>query len=294
MSGRSYLYQLAHSLSTPSFYLELLKAPWKSSFSFFLLSILWIGLLSGVLTIAFQLPRWNRTVEAIFQEVDTRFPIELIIGWNGTELEVSPVSLLAVPFPNSLELENSTLPPMLAYFSSTELQPDQLSQTIPTKTLAVVTPSQLFTSNRSDNWQSIPLARLIGPETEFVLNRQSITTYLDMVRERWQSAQPMVLALLLIFSPLKLLVTSGLSLILNAGLLYFFIRWVGLQLSYSMLVKLSLHVAVAGLLAQTLSQLVITPPGLNIFALVYWLFMLLILMTIKQQVVKKIATPQDQ
>lgn len=281
MIGVAYLRALWLSLSTPRYYLAVIREPFYRSAGFLLISCLWLGIINAFFFNIKVIPFLESAISQTATEVITHFPQHLILNWDTLRLRVQPAELVPISFPTALPIDRSLLPPVLGYISPQEIRVDDFN-TLPTSSFIVVTPTRLYVSDQQ-SWNEVPLAELPGFDQPLTVSASTI----GQIATGWQERSQLLLRWLsrssFVLAPLFLFITTIWSCILNSLLLYFFLRLSGTRLKLISLLKISSHVAVAGLIAGQFQQWLYPTLSLPLFSLCYWGYFIWIMLIIRRQ-----------
>jgi len=281
MIGLEYLQKIWLTLSTPRYYLQVIRETLASSLVFLLISCLWLGSLNALFFTQHILPTWQTTGNQLIEQFIAHYPPMLQISWDLNRLSWQPTERFALPFPNELRTEPSIWPATLALLVSEDQSPTELGLN-QTETIAVVTPSTLYLSDQK-NWNQLPLGELPGFEEAFVINQAR----LPELGATWQSYLTQALNLFWWISfglaPLLLIITSFWNAFLNAVLVFFILRMGSLYLKFQTTLKLSAHVVVASLFVTQLQQWLYPNSTLPLASFAYWIYMTVIIFVLRRQ-----------
>lgn len=281
MIGLDYPQHLWLSLTTPHYYLRVIRASLATSLVFLFYSCVWLGLLNAIFFSQRVVPVWQTTISQTIDHLVVSYPQNLVISWNGLRLNLQPTEEVAIPIPRNVVGNSAVWPSNLAIIIPEDKKASELTLD-PKSTFAVVSPTMLFVTDQR-NWNSLSLTELPGFDEAFTINQATLPEYAAMWKTRSLRILNELRWLSLLLAPLFLFLTSLWTAIFHAVLLFFVLRISGVYLKFLSTVKLSAHVVVAGLLLTQVQQWFYPTLGIPLASLAYWSYMVLIVFVIRRQ-----------
>lgn len=287
MRLKTYWHVLTQSLTSTSYYLELIKGRFGFSLRFFVISIIVLGLSTAARINHRQLPMINGQLMKSLKQLETNYPPDLELIWTGHQLEISPPQELAVPYPVATNQLLPELPSNLSYLVPEPKSIDEISYS----SLLVLTPDQLFVNDLRHNWTQADL-KLFLPEERIVINQATLPqrlaqteTWLDQAFKQLKQANYVV-------SPLVLLILRSWVGLLHGVLIFLLLRLNQIKLEFRKSIQLSLHIIVMAEVVFQLSAWLYPQLTLPMFSLAFWLILVYILLS-QRKGWSQLSTPKS-
>jgi hypothetical protein len=290
MRPRTFIQALLKTFTDVRYYRDVLQAPFSFSLRFFILATISLGLTRAVYVNYRLVPTWRSYTTAIVNELERDFPSDLEITWNGRTLSTNQ-DPTEVPYPQVVQPQPDSLPPVLGYLTSSPVAPDSFSTHFPQRSLLVATQDTLYVSDSQGAWSDVPLSTVPGFDRSFTLSRQTLPTFIETARQEitqfWSWAQGMLVIL-----SAGYVLLSGLWVAALEGLFaYFILRFSGLKITYGKAVQLAFHLVIV---AEALSQVVLWvygPVDIPIFSITFWCLFAYVVLTLRSEL---LPTPRSQ
>ncbi len=292
MKPRRYFLTLINSLTAPQYYLEILNLPLGFSLRFFLISFLFLSLLSGALFASIDIPVLRAKMNVAANELAQNYPDSLEIHWNRQQLSTTPTQPLEVSYPSSMPKLGSTK--QLAIINTQASDVTSAFTPATSSPLTVVTKEKIYISDLAGGWTEAYLREFPGFEESFSITKQSLPSFINL----WQTQISRIFTLSEVLYPFVFFIFSSLttllSILINSLLVFYFVRLFHRGFPYRKLVQISLHISVAAELVQILTQHWVRVDELNMYTITYWLFMLIVLFHLRnvQQLHLSVKRPQ--
>lgn len=281
-----YSRMLKDTLTSIQSYLALPIKPFWRSVWFFLISCLLIGILSGLQFNAMQLPIWRENVAASFAELSEHYPEELSITWDTSQLELTPAEPIEVQYPSRLKPDTSVWPPLLAYITPEETEPQELVAHLPSRTLAIITPTTLYVSAQDSaegNWNQTALADLPGFESAFAVTTETLPGYLQNGQTIADSVLEVLSWLSLVVWPLGLLLQLLWASLFDTLVFYFLLQLLGFRLPVKRAWQIVLHALVAASVVTLIATSLYPELSIPMRSLATWSILVYFLITLWTQ-----------
>src|SRR5258708_5686507 len=133
MKPRTYLRTLINTFSSAQYYRDILNAPFTFSLRFFVLSYIFIGIIAAILFASVDVPRYQQIANASLQELQSSYPSDLKLSWNGDALSSSAQQPLTVPYPHAYHPDTAI--PFLAVLDLSATDPAATLDRLKTKSV---------------------------------------------------------------------------------------------------------------------------------------------------------------
>jgi len=275
-------------VSYPKYYRQILEKPFSFSITFLLTSYFLFTIFATVLFVLFDLPRIRSIVTQAESELQTHFPTDLEIHWDGQNLRSNNPQTLAIEFPSQLP-KDSFPSSKLALLNTQVNETKQVADKAEASSLLFISSNTLYVSNSNSGWSELPLDQVI-PNQPFTLNRQTLPStiaYWKEVSNNLLQIAPFAypVGFFLLTVPLRLV-----GLFVEAMVIFLLLRLINSQLSLGKIFQLLLHIGVIAELVQLVTAS-LTQTSLPMYSLTLWGYFLVILPSLRELKVLK-RSPQ--
>jgi hypothetical protein len=285
---KCYFLTLWNSFSSPSYYLEILNAPFSFSLKFFFTSFILLTLLSTLVFGMVTLPRYAKTAKTTLDSLLQNYPENLQISWNKSSLQLSPDQPLTLPYPSFFPQQD--LPEHFVVIDPHFSNPAQAMDDMKTSTFVFINDKDVFVQNSDHQWTSSPLKEFPGFDQDFTITQQNLPETITQGKEILDVSQILVLIAYPIIYFVSVIIWRLAATIVNAIIIFYCLKLFGKNFPYGKILQISLHVIIVAETASILFALLPSQPGFPVFDLLYWLFMIVIFIGLRkvQFVPKKI------
>jgi len=260
MRPKTYWRSLKKTFTSPSYFLEITKAPFWFSFRFFIISMVLLAISWAIRINLKTIPYLQKQVEVNLENIENNYPSDLEISWTGKALEISPAEKLMIPYP--IGFEDPQLPAVFAYLVPMNFSSDQFQRESIEDSLLVITTENLFINNLQESWNSAPLSELL-PDQQSTLNQTSLPEFNNLLNFI-KSANFVVLPLVLITSQLWV----G---FFEAILVFLFFKLNRVKIKFSKTFQLSLHLVIIAEFIHQVTAWLYPNIEIPMFTIAYWL-----------------------
>ncbi len=293
MRLKTYWHTITHSLTSPQYYLEILRAPFGFSVRFFLISMIFLGL-----SLAWQInqkliPSLHQHFNIILDEINANYPQQLSLTWNKGQLSSSTTQIIEIAYPSFIDLEPD-LPPTLGYFIPEDVSASQLTTILDQESMFVITKHNFLVNDFQGTWAEIPLVELL-PSTQLILDKDTSAKLITQFKQKLVTFIYLAKRLNFIIVPIGLIIAKFWRSFLESMLIFLFFRLNKIKLKFSHALKLSLHLTVIAEIINQLAHWIYPQVQISMFFLAYWSIFGYIFWTQKKQFfqLKTETTPQD-
>lgn len=228
-----------------------------------------------------QIPVWQQQVATSLRELQTNYPADLIIAWDMQQLNMTPSEPLAIQYPSHLTVNGDVFPPLLAFLYPHDVAEAEFVPLLPSRSLAVVTPTTLFINQTSGGWNQLPLSSLPGFEQPFALNQQNLPDYIT----RWQSSSDSVLAVVAgaswFFWPVSLVVSRLWLSVFDGLLLYVLLQFNRLYLPIKKVWQLVIHVLITASVVELIASWIYPQLDLPLLTITTWVVLIYFVLSLR-------------
>lgn len=284
MRPKTFLRTIKKTLTQPAYYFEIMQAKFWFVFRFFSLSLILLGLLMAVRFNQRSIPQLKTGFNQALAELKNNYPVELMIEWDGSKLELSTDDPITIGYPSNwpgilpAEIEQPT---QLAYLTDQDLTSDEINKEFTVDSWFVIDQDQLFVSDLNQGWNSQLLSPLF-PEPRSI-SAENLDQFINEIQQTVESYLQAIQASSYFVIPLALIMTTLWTLLIESVILFLLFKLNRLGLNFGQTFKFSLQV---GVVAELVNQLSIwLYPDLNwpMFSLTFWLVTIYVFWTQRRQ-----------
>jgi hypothetical protein len=291
-----------NTLSSPQFYLDVLNTKVRRSVGFFVVSYFVLGFLATTLFATVDVPRYTSMLHNSFQELIQHYPDDLTFHWDGKVLSSSQTDVLQVPFPSFWQTQSAnadqSLPTNLAMIDTSTTSVDDAVAKTTHASWVVFTQNQAYVTNNNGGWSSIDLTDLPGFQSTFTVDKNSLPNQLNSWEDGAKSVALLAILAYPCIFPVGLMLSRVISLMINALLVSYFIRFIRRPIPFWKMFQLMLHISVAAELVAIVSSHLFWSARLPMFGLTFWLYTVVVLYELRNvrgvMMVKKETTKEEK
>ena len=274
MRPRTFWHVWWNTLTSPSYYRQIMRAPLWLSVRFFLMSYVLISLISTLILGVFTRPLFLGRMNEQLDQFGRDYPANVALIWTGSELQ------------STTDLHNSPL--VFEY-------PSGISQTYPTDHLVTVDPSltldtihesataeaslmvigktELLVTQFGDVWSGFPLKE-IWTDQAFTVNQASLPGMLQKIKDGVLEISKVVLVVYpALFFILSLLARLP-GIFIDAFLITVLLRLAQRKVNFGKVFQLALHLSVVAHFVAVLTQA--TQTTLPMYQITFWIYLLIV------------------
>lgn len=263
----TFLRTLYNTISSPSYYIDVLNVRFWFSVRFTIVSYLLLALLAAVLFTISDVPILEKSITTYIDEQVDRFPSDHTLAWNGLRLNSTFSETYTLPFPELPNLVNN--PPLLLQLNTNVKDVADILTHSEEPSLFFVGERELYLSQLGGEWSSLPLNEIL-PASESELNKEQLTRekpqYIEVARTNIRRL-PMLFPFFffLVSFPLRMF-----NILLDTAVIFFTTKLLGYPLPFRKNFQISMHIAIAAELLTILTAQFAT--GLPMFTLTFWAY----------------------
>lgn len=284
MRPKTYWHIISNLLTSPKYYLEILKAPYWFSLRFFIISMIILGLTLTWRINQRTIPVYQQQINDSLNEIESNFPSELEIYWRGNQLGSSTNEIIEIPYPSSIK-KSSQFPPFLGYFIPDDISPDQFPKKFNQESLLVITSKKLFINNLQGAWTDAPLTELF-PMEDIALNKNTSPDLILKLKQELKKVFDLTKQLNFIVIPLITILIKFWMSFIESILIFLFFKLNRFSINFIKTLQLSLHLVVMAEIIAQLASWIYPNIQVPMFTLSYWSIFSYIFWTQRKQFLK--------
>lgn len=278
------------------FYKTLIHTPLKDSLVFFVLCMIFLGLIRTSIFVTSTLPQEEKNIHQSIDILEREYPENLVIVWDTRKLtfqERSPGSDTFIildqylfQYPTVLTENQENIAGLPKNFGQ-YLQNDDLSEVEKTAlyqdNFFLLTETDLLLSSSKGEWTAFPLKELPSAENQFQISKSNIPQILNMVKEEISGTFSFIKEMSWVVIPVLLLLFRAASLAILSLFAYFLARLNTLSLTYKKCYQISLHLGVVAECISIVIQQLYPKQNLNWFSMSFWVLFFYVLFTLRKE-----------
>lgn len=270
---------LAGIFTSAKGYTPFLKAPIWQLVALSLLAILICSFVWTVKVVTKDLPSLRTNLEQSISTLDSSYPSDLEISWDGSSLSTTPTGIQSLPFPEFINADSVALPKHVLTYVPDTFNPESTGFD-PETSLLIIDSNQIYVQSQGGEWTNIDLTEVL-PGSEFNFNQETLINSLQNLVTSDQTALIATVSILLI-SPLVI----GFGMIWN-GFTQWLLTYVVITKLYSLpmsgqdLARLAVPLTFISSLLFHISTVLYGATMFPIFGVTYWVVLLLVIQSMK-------------
>jgi hypothetical protein len=264
----SFFYTLYFSSTAVKKYSTLLKHSGKYILAYF---FFWLICFTGVATlqfIYFQAPQYISVVTDSIKELQSSYPADLVLTWDGKTLQSSKEPII-VSYPSAIVPDKLQIPPHLAYISS-QTTFEQIPEV--ERYLFVVSPTELKVQDAAGNWNTHAVNTLLPNDSTITITHEGITQSsllaIQAITDRATSIQIAMGGIYFIW----LVFTIVLTTIFRSIPVFILLKIADSKTTIQKSLKLTALLVTPAIGVQTLAQFLYPNLEYSLDSLAFWLF----------------------
>ena len=293
---KNYFSNLKLSISSVNYYGYMLSKPLRTSFFFFIISMIVIGIIRGTHTSLIELPNIKNNVYLALDELENNFDANLEIIWSDNQLEMNRDNL-NIYWPSTINPEHYSLPKIIATISNSEILPNESELLENNDLLVYINKNNLYTlqsQNGEDkkNWAEYPLNEIFIYTDSYSINKQNLPKIILGIKEIIDQSFKEIQLIAIIFSAIFFIISRIWFLITESILVYFLFKIYtligtrGLDFSFKKILKLGLNILAPAEIIHLVSSIFYKDLNLPMDSIAFWVILTFISFNLRK-VVKK-------
>jgi len=278
---------LLSPFTTVEFYKKSINKSVLSSFSLMMLVLLITAIISGLNFVNRYLPGLQSDFTQVVNEINTKYPQELIFKWDGSSLNSNAESF-AMPWPSNSFFESEVLPNQFAYYSNSENSPSDL-EIKTSEYLMFVNNKDLYRmeGQTSDQWVAQPIKDLFGQGESFTITKDIVSEFSEFTLEFIGNNQSLIKGV-----ALSLFVVSSISgqtwfFIFETLLVVLLFKLYAIKLTIKQNIVLTMHVMIPTAILNTLANLIYKDIPFPFETITFWILIIFLSFYFKKMEMKK-------
>ncbi len=269
---------LYNSITSRSYYIDVLNAKFAFSFKFFLVGYFLLAILAGGLFIGIDLPKYQSLFVKNTQLIQKQFPSDLKLNWDGTTFLTNQKNPIRISYPDGMPHDG--LPEDFAYLAAADSSLSQAEEAVKSSSLMIFSKDTLAISEGQSGWSTLSLKDAPGFDQPFTITAESLP---DQIKN-WQQIFSAGLSLFALLYPVLFLFGVGMirlvSLCINSVLIYYLLKVFGRTLPYAKVIQLGMHISVVAGLLDVITSHLITNSNFNLYEIAFWCYLMIIIFSI--------------
>lgn len=261
---------ILESVLSIEFYHRLIFFPLKASIYFYLCFLL-VAVGMQLIPLYFStIPRFEKGITGSLQELQTHYPDDLVLTWDGSTLQSTHPELpVYYPTPLKEALKLTKTNPYLAYFNASS------STTPRTDADFLVSSTEVLIPNSDGEITEVPIIDILGT-THYTITPSVISE----IKEYWNTNKNAYLLGVQLGLPIVLYIALFLQriimLALESLLFYLFKKIQGGNWTYGTAIKYALHIFVPAEIVGFAAQYLYPNASFSFFSLTVWIYFIVI------------------
>ncbi|MBU0974906.1 DUF1189 family protein [Patescibacteria group bacterium] len=289
---KKYFQKIQASVSSIEYYANAIKKPLKTSFFFFITSVLILGLINGTNIALNKLPKIKDDVSLALSDLNEHFDKNLEIIWADNQLELNQ-DYVNVYWPSIIDYKAYNLPKFLGIVSNSQQHPYESELVANNSAIIYINKTNLYTlkntvrdqnfenQNSKDDWLEYPLTTIIDGSGSYSLNKQSLPKIISNLRDSIDQSFPQVQVMVAITSSILYFFSKTWFLLIETTLVYFLYKIYNFGFDFKKVLKLCLNIMVPTTIIETASNILYSDLTLPMETIAFWTILTIISFNLK-------------
>ncbi len=293
-----YFQKIKASVLTTEHYIESLEKPLKTSFLFFISTMIILGLINGANIALKVLPEIKTNVDLALNDLNEHFDKNLEIIWSDDQLELNQ-DYVNIYWPSTIDYKTYRLPKLLGIISNSQEPAFESELLANNSALIYINNNYLYTLQNTsqdfsqDNktsqqdWVEYPLSTIFDDLSSYSLNKQNLPKMTSSISESINNLFPEIQMIVAIIFSILYLFSKSWFLFMESILVYFLFKIYGLGFNFKKVLKLCLNIMVPTAIIETASTLIYSDLTLPMGAIAFWTILTFISFNLKKEMGNK-------
>lgn len=283
-----YFQTIKASILTVEHYIESLEKPLKTSFLFFISTMIILGLINGANIAIKVLPEIKTNLDLALIDLNEHFDKNLEILWADDQLELNQ-NYVNIYWPSTIDYKTYGLPKLLGIISNSQKPPFESEFITNNSALIYINNNYLYTlqNNSQHDWVEYPLSTIFDGLSSYSLNKQNLPKITSSISDSINKLFPEIQMIVVITSSIFYLFSKSWFLLMESILVFLLFKIYGLGFNFKKVLKLCLNIMVPTAIIETASTLIYSDLTLPMGTIAFWTMLTFISFNLKKEMVNK-------
>lgn len=225
--------------------------------------MIWLGVVMSIRLQRTVLPTYESAAESVVTDLYQYYPDNLVITWDGSQLDLSPAEPIMVDWPLEIGTTAEKLP-------ETFIRVDLDETNFTESSLLAVNRDTLFINDLQGNWNSTPLSVVLGSQTA-ELRKENLPDMIEQIRTYVRAVFSVINLAAYLVVPIILIITRLWIGLLESILAFLILKLNGAKLGFLKTFQLGLHIMVIAEIVVQVADWLYPTHQVPLFTLAFWL-----------------------